>query len=99
VQPLIAGRKVHFWQTIRSGAMVYTGTRMPELRSVAELEAKLGPEDLLVSQRREWEQDEWGMTPKYRAGFITVLSVPVGGSELLLLKKAGPRGATPPPES
>jgi 4-amino-4-deoxy-L-arabinose transferase-like glycosyltransferase len=97
VQPLISGHKVFFWQTIRSGAMVYTGTRMPELRSVAEIEARLGPGDLLVSQRREWEQDDWGMTPKYRAEFVTELSVPVGGSELLLLKKAIPPSASAPP--
>lgn len=90
VAPLIAGRQVYFWQTLRSGAMVYTDTLMPELRTVAELQDRLGPGDRLVSQRREWEQDLGGMTPELRARFEIELNVPVGASELLLLKRAPP---------
>jgi hypothetical protein len=87
VQPLIAGRKVYFWQTLRGGARVYTDTLMPELRSVGELEARLGPEDRLGSQRREWEQDRWGMTPHQGGRFGVLLRVPTGGDGLLLLRR------------
>lgn len=87
VQPLIAGRKVYFWQTIRSGAMVYTDHLMPELRTYEALAANLGPEDRLVSMRREWDMDAWNMTPERRAEFEVLLRVPVGGGEALLLRR------------
>jgi hypothetical protein len=87
VQPLIAGRKVYFWQTLRSGAMVYTDHLMPELRSYDELVAKLGPEDRLVSLRQEWDLNTWGMTPERRSEFEEVLQVPVGEGQVLLLKR------------
>jgi 4-amino-4-deoxy-L-arabinose transferase-like glycosyltransferase len=86
VQPLIAGRPVFYWQTIRSGVMVYTDHLMPELRSARALEA-MDPEARLVAQRGEWEQDAWGMTPALRARFEVLLAVPTGGGEILLLKK------------
>ena len=86
VQPLIAGRQVFYWQTIRSGVMVYTDHLMPELRTAAALE-RLDPEVRLVAQRDEWEQDAWGMTPALRARFDVLLSVPTGGGDILLLKK------------
>jgi 4-amino-4-deoxy-L-arabinose transferase-like glycosyltransferase len=86
VQPLIAGRPVFYWQTIRSGVMVYTDHLMPELRSARALEG-LDPEARLVAQRGEWEQDAWGMTPALRARFEVLLSVPTGGGEILLLRK------------
>ncbi len=86
VQPLIQGRKVVYWQTIRSGAMVYTDTLMPEVRTAAELD-QLGPEDRLVSMRREWDQDLGGLTPALRDSFELLLSRPSGGGELLLLKR------------
>jgi len=86
VQPLLQGRKVVYWQTIRSGAMVYTDTLMPEVRTVEALEA-LGPEDRIVSMRREWDQDLGGMTAERRAGFEVLLARPSGGGELLLLKR------------
>ncbi len=97
VRPLIQGRKVYFWQTLRSGAMVYTGQRMPELRTLAELERTLGPEDRLVSQKREWDQDAWGMTPEARGRFEVLLRVPTGGSELLLLRRVPSAPPAPPP--
>jgi hypothetical protein len=86
VQPLIAGRPVFYWQTIRSGVMVYTDHLMPELRSAEALQ-RLAPEARLVAQRDEWEQDAWGMTPDLRARFDVLLSVPTGGGEILLLQK------------
>jgi 4-amino-4-deoxy-L-arabinose transferase-like glycosyltransferase len=86
VQPLIAGRQVFYWQTIRSGVMVYTDHLMPELRTAKALE-DLDPEARLVAQRGEWEQDAWGMTPGLRARFQVILAVPTGGGEILLLKK------------
>jgi 4-amino-4-deoxy-L-arabinose transferase-like glycosyltransferase len=89
VQPLLQGRQVYFWQTIRSGPMVYTDHLMPELHSWQELETQLKPGDRLVTMAREWKQDEWGMTPQRRAQFEVVLARPVGGGEVLLLKWKG----------
>ncbi len=86
VQPLIQGREVFYWQTIRSGVMVYTDHLMPELRR-AEALALMHPEARLVAQRGEWEQDAWGMTPALRSQFEVLLSVPTGSGEILLLKK------------
>lgn len=86
VQPLIAGRPVFYWQTIRSGVMVYTDHLMPELRTAEALE-RLDPEARLVAQRGEWEMDAWGMTPELRARFEVLLAVPTGGGEILLLRR------------
>ena len=86
VQPMISGRAVFYWQTLRSGVMVYTDHLMPELRTAKALEA-LEPEARLVAQRDEWEQDAWGLTPALRSHFEVLLSVPTGGGEILLLKK------------
>ena len=86
VQPLIQGREVFYWQTIRSGVMVYTDHLMPELRR-AEALALMHPEARLVAQRGEWEQDAWGMTPALRGQFEVLLAVPTGSGEILLLKK------------
>lgn len=86
VQPLIEGRQVFYWQTIRSGVMVYTDHLMPELRTAEALD-RMDPDARLVAQRGEWEQDAWGMTPEKRARFEVLLAVPTGGGEILLLKK------------
>jgi 4-amino-4-deoxy-L-arabinose transferase-like glycosyltransferase len=86
VEPLIAGRRVFYWQTIRSGVMVYTDHLMPELSTRAELEA-LAPGDRLVSMRREWFEDHGGMDDAARARFEILLRVPVGGGEALLIRK------------
>ena len=85
-QPLLQGRQVFYWQTLRSGVMVYTNHRMPELRTAEALE-HLDPEARLVAQRDEWEQDAWGMTPALRSRFEVMLVVPTGADELLLLRK------------
>jgi 4-amino-4-deoxy-L-arabinose transferase-like glycosyltransferase len=85
-QPLLAGHQIYYWQTIRSGVMVYTDHLMPELRTAEALE-RLDPEARLVAQRDEWTQDAWGMTPALRARFEVLLAVPTGGGEILLLKK------------
>jgi 4-amino-4-deoxy-L-arabinose transferase-like glycosyltransferase len=84
VQPLITGRRVFFWQTVRSGAMVYTDHQMPELRTRTALEA-LAPGDRLVAMRRDWETNEYGLDPAERARYQVLLRVPVGGGEALLL--------------
>jgi 4-amino-4-deoxy-L-arabinose transferase-like glycosyltransferase len=86
VRPLIQGRQVFYWQTMRSGVMVYTDHLMPELRRAEALEA-MDPEARLVAQRGEWEQDAWGMSPALRARFEVLLAVPTGGGEILLLRK------------
>jgi hypothetical protein len=86
IQPHLQGRKVVYWQTIRSGAMVYTDTLMPEVRSARELE-QLGPEDRLVTMRREWDQELGGLTPAIRDSFELLVSQPTGGGELLLLRR------------
>ncbi len=91
VRPLIAGRKVRFWQTIRSGAMVYTDHLMPEVRDWDTLEKELGPEDRLVTMAREWNEDARGLTAERRARFEVLLRMPSGGGELLLLKWKDPK--------
>jgi 4-amino-4-deoxy-L-arabinose transferase-like glycosyltransferase len=85
--PLLNGRRVYFWQTVRSGAMVYTDHLMPELRTFEELEGVLGPNDRLVSMDREWGQDAWGMNPERRRKFEVILRVPIGDREILLIRK------------
>jgi len=86
VQPLIRGRRVFFWRTIRSGVMVYTDHQMPELHTLPELEG-LGPEDRLVAMRREWDDNGQGLDATTRARFDILLRVPVGGGEALLLRR------------
>jgi hypothetical protein len=85
VQPLIRGRRVFFWQTIRSGVMVYTDHLMPELHTLAELD-RLGPEDRLVAMRRDWDGPAGGLDDRARTRFELLLRVPVGGGEALLLR-------------
>jgi hypothetical protein len=99
VKPLIAGRKVHYWQTIRSGAMVYTDHLMPEVRDFAELEKRLGPEDRLVTMAREWNEDLHGLNAARRGEFEVLLRMPSGGGELLLLKRQAPVAPHLPPVS
>ena len=89
VQPLIAGRQVFYWQTIRSGVMVYTDHLMPEIRRIEALE-QLDPEARLVAQRRDWDDDARGLTPALRARFEVLLVVPTGSGEVLLLKRKAP---------
>ena len=67
--------------------MVYTDHLMPEVRSLAELDGLLGPEDRLVSQEREWKMDAWGMDAASRQRFEVLLRVPVGENALLLIRK------------
>ncbi|HEX9081907.1 MAG TPA: hypothetical protein VF768_06485, partial [Holophagaceae bacterium] len=85
-EPLIAGRRVYYWQTMRSGVMVYTDHLMPEVRTAKAL-ATLDPEARLVAQRDEWEQNLGGLTPALRAQFDLLLDVPTGGGEILLLRR------------
>jgi len=82
--PLLQGRKVFFWQTIRSGVMVYTDHQMPELHTVAELD-RLAPEDRFVAMRRDWDGPAGGLDDRARDRFAVLLRVPVGGGEALLL--------------
>ncbi|MDR3671090.1 MAG: glycosyltransferase family 39 protein [Holophaga sp.] len=94
VQPLITGRQVFYWQTIRSGVMVYTDHLMPELRSRAELE-RMAPDARLVAMDREWNTDAWGMDARARNQFEVLLRMPVGGGQALLIRKR-PAPATAP---
>jgi hypothetical protein len=56
--------------------------------SKEELEARLKPKDRKVTMDREWNQDDWGLNPECRrACFGVLLSPPVGGGDLLLLRK------------
>ena len=97
VQPFIQGRPVFYWQTIRSGVMVYTDHLMPELRDAKALEA-MAPEARLVAQRTEWEQDDRGLDAAVRARFEILLAVPTGGGEILLLKKRPASSPQPSPQ-
>ena len=87
--PLMANRRVFFWQTLRSGVMVYTVPGMPELRSGAELRG-LGPGDRLVAMAEDWNRDGLGLDPALRAQFEVILQVPVGGDLALLLRRKDP---------
>jgi 4-amino-4-deoxy-L-arabinose transferase-like glycosyltransferase len=95
VQPLIAGRQVYYWQTIRSGVMVYTDHLMPEIRDRAGLDRLLEPGARLVAMDREWNTDAWGMDARARDQFEVLLRMPVGGGEALLIRKR-PAPATAP---
>jgi 4-amino-4-deoxy-L-arabinose transferase-like glycosyltransferase len=86
VEPMLRGRKVRFWQTIRSGPMVYTDHLMPEIRDAEGLRA-LTPEDRLVTMRREWSEDAHGLNEALRAQFEVLHAMPTGGGEALLLRK------------
>jgi len=87
-RPHITGRKVYFWQTIRSGAMIYTDNlTMPELRTIAQLEA-LPPGTLLVATMRDWPTSQGGLTDAQRAMFETIVKMPVGGGGFMLMKKS-----------
>jgi 4-amino-4-deoxy-L-arabinose transferase-like glycosyltransferase len=89
VQPLIQGRQVFYWQTLRSGVLVYTDHLMPELRSAAALE-QLSPEARLVAMQEDWEQNAWGLNPALRDRFEVLLVVPTGADEILLLRRRNP---------
>jgi len=95
VQPLITDRQVYFWQTIRSGVMVYTDHLMPELHSRDELNQRLGPDQRLVAMSREWNTDAWGMDAQARKEFEVLLRMPVGGGEALLLRRRPSPAAAP----
>ena len=82
-EPLLQGRQVYFWQTIRSGAMVYTSHRMPELRTLAELDSRLRAEDRLVAMAQDWRP----LPGQIRSRFEVILRVAVGGDDILLLGK------------
>jgi hypothetical protein len=85
--PHIAGRQVHFWQTIRSGAMVYTDClAMPELRRGHQLE-ELPPGELLVATMRDWASDNGDLTEALRGMFVTLVETPIGGGGFMLLRK------------
>lgn len=85
--PMMHGRQVYFWDEIRSGAMIYTDQRMPEIRTPEGL-AKLGPEDRLVVIRSRWEEGHLGLTRADMAAFEPVLERPQGGDVWMLMRKA-----------
>jgi 4-amino-4-deoxy-L-arabinose transferase-like glycosyltransferase len=96
VTPLIAGRQVYYWQTIRSGVMVHTDHLMPEIRSRQELERLLGPGERLVAMKNEWNADAWGLDSQARNEFEVLLRMPVGSGEALLIRRR-PVPAAPAP--
>jgi len=85
--PLMAGRQVYYWMTIRSGVMVYTDHLMPELRTWEDLEKRLGPEDRLVAIKRDWYTSEGGLTDARRNRLEVILRMPVGAGESLMLRR------------
>ena len=92
VKPIIAGRRVHFWLTIRSGAMIYTDNlTMHELRDAAQLE-HLPAGSLLVATMREWRTDNGGLDDNHRAMFGRLVQMPVGGGGLMLTQKMASDG-------
>lgn len=98
-KPLLAGRKTYAWRTLPRGAMVYADQLMPEVRTFAELEQRMGPEDRLVTAAREWNEDLHGLNTARRAEFEVLLRMPSGGGELLLLKRQPPGHAPRPAAS
>jgi hypothetical protein len=89
VQPLIAGQSVHFWQTIRSGAMVYSDQLMPELDAAEDLD-RLPPGALLVATSRDWATNQGDLTEAHRNAFETLVTMPVGGGSFMLMRKKEP---------
>jgi hypothetical protein len=87
VTPLIEGRQVYYWQTIRSGVMVYTDHLMPEIHTRADLDRLLGPDQRLVAMAGDWAADAWGMDAQARQGYEILFRMPVGGGEALLIRR------------
>ena len=84
--PLMAGHPVYFWDEIRSGAMLYTDLKMPEIRSSAGLLA-LKPGDRLVVIASRWNPGHLGLTPDAMAAFQPILKLDQGGDVWMLMER------------
>ena len=84
--PLMEGHPVYFWDEIRSGAMIYTGLKMPEVRSSEGLLA-LKPGDRLVVIASRWNPGHLGLTPDAMAAFRPILTLDQGGDVWMLMER------------
>lgn len=84
--PLMQGHPVYFWDEIRSGAMLYTDLKMPEVRSDEGLLA-LKPGDRLVVIESRWEPGHLGLKVETMASFQPLLKLDQGGDQWMLLEK------------
>ena len=83
--PLIQGRPVYFWQEIRSGAILYTGLKMPEVWTTEGLLA-MKPGDRLVVIGSRWNE-RLGVTPQAAAAFQPLLTLDQGGDVWMLMER------------
>lgn len=84
--PLMRGHPVYFWDEIRSGAMLYTDLKMPEVRSDAGLLA-LEPGDRLVVIASRWEPGHLGLTAGTMAAFRPLVRVDQGEDVWMLMER------------
>lgn len=88
VSPIIQGHPTFFWKTIRSGAMLYTNSFMPELHTSGEL-MSLPLGTFVVSMKSDWIADPVaGVTPQIQGSFNEILSMASGSDTLLLMRKS-----------
>ena len=80
------GHAVYFWDEIRSGAMLYTDLKMPEVRSDEGLLA-LKPGDRLVVIATRWEPGHLGLKPGTMASFQPLLKLDQGGDTWMLMER------------
>jgi 4-amino-4-deoxy-L-arabinose transferase-like glycosyltransferase len=84
--PFLQGHPVYFWDEIRSGAMLYTDLKMPEVRSDEGLRA-LKPGDRLVVIATRWEPGHLGLKAETMACFQPLLKVDQGGDTWMLMER------------
>lgn len=84
--PLMQGHPVYFWDEIRSGAMLYTDLKMPEIRSDEGLLA-LKPGDRLVVIASRWEPGHLGLQAGTMASFQPLLKMDQGGDSWMVLER------------
>jgi len=84
--PLMQGHSVYFWDEIRSGAMLYTDLKMPEVLSDEGLLA-LKPGDRLVVIATRWEPGHLGLREETMASFQPLLKLEQGGDTWMLMER------------
>jgi 4-amino-4-deoxy-L-arabinose transferase-like glycosyltransferase len=84
--PLMQGHPVYFWDEIRSGAMLYTDIKMPEILSDEGLLA-LKPGDRLVVIESRWEPGHLGLRPGTMSSFQPLLKLDQGGDTWMLMER------------
>ena len=75
-----------FRSEIRSGAMLYTDIKMPEVLSDEGLLA-LKPGDRLVVIESRWEPGHLGLRPGTMSSFQPLMKLDQGGDQWMLLEK------------